>query len=137
MNRWVLTGVIVVALLVIIGVLYDQGAFEGMQWTGWAIVVSALAAPYMAVKNALFGNKYQKDFVLKYKQMREETVQHRINLDQKIKEKEQRIAQLDKELELIDAKMNVLELKKKNVEKEVNLMSIDETKQEVQDLFGD
>lgn len=137
MNKWVLTGIIVVALLIVIGVLYDQGAFDGLQWTGWAIVVSALAAPYMALKNALFGNKYQKDFQLKYKKMREETIQHRIDLDQKIKEKEQRIAQLDKELELIDAKMSVLEMKKKNVEKEVRSMSIDETKQEAQDLFGD
>ncbi len=137
MNKWVLTGIIVVALLIIIGVLYDQGAFESLQWTGWAIVVSALAGPYMAIKNSLFGNKYEKDFKVKYKKMREETLQHRIDLDQKIKEKEQRIAQLDKELELIDAKMNVLEMKKKNVEKEVRNMSIDETKQEVHDLFGD
>jgi flagellar motor component MotA len=137
MNKWILTGIIVVALLVIIGILYDQGAFDSLQWSGWAIVVSALAAPFMAIKNALFGNKYQKDFQLRYKEMRKETIQHRIDLDQKIKEKEQRIAQLDKELELIDAKMNVLELKKKNVEKEVHNMSIDETKQEVQDLFGD
>jgi len=137
MNKWVLTGIIVVALLIIIGVLYDQGAFESLQWTGWAIVVSALAGPYIAVKNALFGNKYQKDFELKYNKMREETIQHRIDLDQKIREKEQRIAQLDKELELIDAKMNVLEMKKKNVEKEVHSMTIEETQREAQDLFGD
>ncbi len=137
MNKWVLTGIIVVALLIIVGVMYDQGVFEGMQWSGWAIVISALAGPYMAVKNALFGNKYEKDFKVKYKKMREESIQHRIDLDLRIREKEQRIAQLDKEIELIDAKMNVLELKKKNVEKEVRNMSIDETKQEVQDLFGD
>jgi len=137
MNKWVLTGIIVLALLLIIGVLYDQGVFESLEWSGWAIVISALAGPYIAVKNALFGNKYQKDFQLKYKQMQEETIKHRIELDHKIREKEQRIAQLDKELELIDAKMNVLELKKKTVEQEVKNMSIEETRREAQELFGD
>ena len=137
MNKWVLTGIIVIAILIIVGVLYDQGAFESLSWTGWSIVIAALAGPYMAVKNALFGNRYQKDFQTKYKQLQKETIQHRINLDERIREKEQRIAQLDKELELIDAKMNVLELKKKNVEKEVSKMSVEETRRAAQDFFGD
>ncbi len=137
MNKWIITGLIVVGLLVIVGVLYDQGAFDNMQWSGLAMVLAAVAAPYMALKNFLFGNKHLKDFEVKYADMKEETIKHRVELDERIGAKEKRIAQLDKELELIEAKMDVLELKKKNVEKEVNNMSIEETQQEAHDLFGD
>ena len=137
MNKWIITGLIVVALLVIVGVLYDQGAFDNMQGSVMAMIMAAIAGPYIALKNFLFGNKHLKDFKVKYNQMRDETVKHRVELDERIGAKEKRIAQLDKELELIEAKMDVLELKKKNVEKEVNKMSLEETRHEVHDLFGD
>jgi len=137
MNKWIITGLIVVGILVIVGVLYDQGVMDNMQWSGMAIILAAVAGPYMAVKNFLFGNKHYKDFDVKYKEMRESTVQHRINLDERIGAKEKRIAELDKEMQLIEAKMDVLELKKKNVEKQVNNLTVEETRQEALDLFGD
>jgi len=137
MNKWIITGLVVVALLVIVGVLNDQGVFVCMRWEGMAIALSAIAAPYMALKNFLFGNKTQKDFKVKYNEMRDETVKHRVDLDERIGAKEKRIAELDKELQLIEAKMDVLELKKKNVQIEVNRMTIEETHNETQDLFGD
>lgn len=137
MNKWILTGFIVVALLIIVGVLFDQGAFDNMKGSSLGIILAAVAGPYMAFKNFLFGNKPMKDFEVKYNQMRDETVKHRVELDERIGSREKRIAELDKELELIEAKMDVLELKKKNVKKEVNKMSIEETRQNVHDLFGD
>jgi flagellar motor component MotA len=137
MNKWIITGLIVVGILIIVGVLYDQGVMDNMQWSSMAVILAAVAGPYMAVKNFLFGNKYYKDFDVKYKEMREHTVQHRINLDERIGAKEKRIAELDKEMQLIEAKMDVLELKKKNVEKQVNNLTVEETRQEALDLFGD
>ena len=137
MNKWIVTGLIVVGLLVIVGVLYDQGTFDSMEGGTIAMVLAAIAGPYMALKNFLFGNKHLKDFEVKYDDMRTETIKHRVELDQRIDQREKRIAELDKEMELIEAKMDVLELKKKNVAKEVNNMSIEETRDEVHDLFGD
>ncbi len=137
MNKWIVTGLIVVGLLLIVGVLYDQGTFDSMQGGSMAIILAAIAGPYMALKNFLFGNKELKDFEVKYDNMRNETIKHRVELDERIGAREKRIAELDKEMELIEAKMDVLELKKKNVAKEVNNLSIEETTQEVQDLFGD
>ena len=137
MNKWIITGLIVLALLVIVGVLYDQGTFDNIQGGSMAMILAAIAGPYLALKNFLFGNKHLKDFEVKYDHMRDETIKHRVELDERIDGKEKRIAQLDKELELIEAKMDILELKKKNVEKEVNNMSIEETQKEARDLFGD
>jgi len=137
MNKWIVTGLIVVGLLVIVGVLYDQGTFDSLEGGTIAMVVAAIAGPYMALKNFLFGNKHLKDFEVKYDNMRDETIKHRVELDERIGQREKRIAELDKEMELIEAKMDVLELKKKNVAKEVNNMTIEETRDEVHDLFGD
>ena len=137
MNKWIITGLIVVGVLVIVGILYDQGVMDNMQWSGMTVFLAAIAGPYMAVKKFLFGDKHDKDFDVKYKKMRESTVQHRINLDERIGAKEKRIAELDKEMQLIEAKMDVLELKKKNVEKQVNNLTVEETRQEALDLFGD
>ena len=137
MNKWVITGLIVVGVLIIVGVAYDQGAFENMTGSGWAMIAAALAAPYMAVRNFLFGNKHLKEFKDKYNTLQKEETVHRTDLDKKIKEKEKRIAELDKEIELLDSKMDVLELKKEKVAKEVKDMSIEDTKREISDLFGD
>jgi len=137
MNKWVITGLIIVGILIIVGVAYDQGAFENMTGSGWAMIVAALAAPYMAVKNFLFGNKHLKEFKGKYETLQEEETAHRSNLDKNIKAKEKRIAELDKEIQLLDSKLEVLELKKEKVGKQVNDMSIEETKNEVRNLFGD
>ncbi|MEN8119565.1 MAG: hypothetical protein ABFS35_04435 [Bacteroidota bacterium] len=137
MNKWILTGIIVLGLLIIVGVLFDHGAFDNIEGSFIGVILAAIAGPYMAFKNFMFGNKPMKDFEVKYNQMRDETVKHRVELDARIGAKERRIAELDKELELIETKMDILELKKKNVKREVNKMSIEETKQDVHDLFGD
>jgi seryl-tRNA synthetase len=136
-NKWVITGLIILGILIIVGVAYDQGAFDNMTGSGWAMILAAVAAPYMAVKNFLFGNKHLREFKDKYESLQQEEVVHRTDLDKKIKAKEQRIAELDKEIQLLDSKLEVLELKKDKVVKEVKDLSIDDTKREVRDLFGD
>ncbi len=137
MNRWLITGLVVLGLLVLIGVGYDAGLFSEYEGSTWAMVLAALAAPYMAVKNFLFGNKDLKAFELKYKNLEQEEIKHRADLDARIQAKEQRVAELDKEIQLLDSKLEVLELKKTKVKKEVEDMTVQETKQELSDLFGD
>ncbi len=137
MNRWLITGLVVLGLLVLIGVGYDAGLFSEYEGSTWAMVLAALAAPYMAVKNFLFGNKDLKAFELKYKNLEQEEIKHRADLDARIQAKEQRVAELDKEIQLLDSKLEVLELKKTKVKKEVEDMTVQETKQELYDLFGD
>jgi hypothetical protein len=136
-NRWLIVGLIVLAILIIAGIAYDQGAFDNMEFGRLATFFAVLAAPYMLVKNMLFAHKDLKSFQTKYSQLKTTEVAHRTEMDQSIKAKEQRIYQLDKEIQLLDAKMEVLELKKKKVEQDVNSMSVSDTKKEVRNLFGD
>lgn len=137
MNKWLITGLIVVVVLILVGVAYDQGLFNNMSGGTIGMILAGIAAPYMAVKNWLFGDSYRRQFKEKYTQMNADEQVHRVEYDQKIVEKEKRVAELDKEIQLLDAKLEVLELKKKNVEKDVKSMSVDQTKREVQNLFGD
>ncbi|MBN1251797.1 MAG: hypothetical protein JXR51_01085 [Bacteroidales bacterium] len=137
MKNWIIAALVVIGILIIIGVAYDYGLFDNISWEGGAIMLAALAAPYMAVKNFLFGNKHLKEFKEKYENIRTQEITHRSNLDESIKAKEKRISDLDKEIQLLDAKMDVLELKKKNVEKTVKDLSIEDTKKEALNLFGD
>ena len=137
MKKWVIAVIIIVVVLILIGIAYDNGLFDNLSWTGGSMLLAALAAPYMAFKNFLFGNKHLREYKLKYDEIRTKEIKHRLSLDESIHAKEKRIADLDKEIELLDAKMDVLDLKKKNIENTVNNLSIEETQKEAQDLFGD
>jgi len=136
-NRWLIVGLIVLVALIGIGIAYDNGLFDNMSIGGLSIIFTILAAPYMAVKSFLFGNKRMTELQQKYNQMKGQEVVHRTEMDSQIKVKERRIAELDREIQLLDAKMEVLELKKKNVERYVNSMSVDDTKNEFRNLYGD
>jgi hypothetical protein len=136
-NKWLITGLIVIGVLILVGVAYDQGLFDNIKGTTLTMILAGLSAPYMLVKNWLFGDKFRQDFRKKYDVMNADEQVHRVEYDQKIAEKEKRIADLDKEIQLLDAKLEVLDLKKQKVEQDVNSMSIDDKKREVQNLFGD
>jgi TPP-dependent 2-oxoacid decarboxylase len=136
-NRWLITGLVVIVILIIVGVAYDQGVFENMSGSTIGMILAGIAAPYMAIKNWLFGDSYRKQFRQKYAQMNADEQVHRVEYDQKIAEKEKRVAELDKEIRMLDTKLELLELKKKNVEQDVKSMSIEQTKSEVKNLFGD
>lgn len=137
MNKWVIVGLIVLVVLIGIGIAYDNGLFDSISIGVFSILFTVLAAPYLAVKNFLFGNKRMNELQEKYTQMKGQEVVHRTDMDKQIKAKEQRVAELNREIQLLDAKMEVLELKKKKVEQYVNSMSVDETKNEFRNLFGD
>jgi hypothetical protein len=136
-RNWLITGLVILIILVLIGVAYDQGLFDNLRGTGIAVIITALAAPYMAIKNWLFGNKLQQQFKAKYDAMAEQEKVHRVDYDQQIALKQKRIADMDKEIQLLDAKLEVLELKKKKIEQDVKSMTIEDKKREVQNLFGD
>jgi hypothetical protein len=135
--RWLITALVVVLILIIVGVAYDQGLFDNLKGSTLGMILAGLAAPYLALKNFITGDRFRKEFRQKYDRMDLEEKEHRMEYDTKIAEKEKRIAELDKEIELLDAKLEVLELKKQKVEQSVKVLTIDETKREVQNFFGD
>jgi hypothetical protein len=135
-NKWVIIGIIIL-VLILIGIGYDQGLFDNLDGSFIGIILAGLAAPYLAIKNWLVGDKFQRQFKERYDKMKSDEIIHRTDYDHKIMAKEKRIAELNREVQLLDSKLEVLELKKSKVEQSVKEMSIDSTKREAKDLFGD
>jgi hypothetical protein len=136
-NKWLITGLAVIGVLILVGVAYDQGMFDNISGGGFAMIIAGLAAPYLAIKNWLTGDRFREKFRHKYDLMNQDEIKHREDYDKKIQAKEKRLADLQRDIELLDSKMEVLELKKKRVEQDVKSMTIEETKREVHNLFGD
>jgi len=136
-NRWIITGIIIVVVLILVGVAYDQGLFDNIGGGAISAILVGLAAPYMAIKNWLFGDKFQRQLKDKYKAMQSDEIVHRTDYDQEIALKQKRVAELDREIQLLDAKLEVLELKKQKIDQDVRSMTIEDKRSEVQNLFGD
>lgn len=111
-NKWVIISIIVIIVLILIGIGYDQGMFDNLSGSVIGMIIAGLAAPYLAIKNWIVGDKFQQRFKQKYDLMKSDEIIHRTDYDQKILAKEKRIAELDREIQLLDSRMEVLELKK-------------------------
>jgi septal ring factor EnvC (AmiA/AmiB activator) len=134
-KRWWITVIVIVVVLIIIGILYDNGMLN-FKWQGLTMIFAGLAAPYTLIKNWLFRNKDAQDILGKHQQIRAEEKIHREQTDEEISKKEQRIKDLDKDIELSEKKIQLLEEKKKNVTKDVKKMSIEDTQNEAINYFG-
>ena len=88
MNKWLLTGIIIVIVLVVVGIMFDQGVFDNLSGGVIGMLIAGLAAPYMAIKNWIVGDKFRTQFREKYTQIEKEEKTHRVEYDQKILEKE-------------------------------------------------
>lgn len=135
MKRWIIIALIVgVILLIVVGYLYDQGYLD-FKWQTLTMIFAALAGPYQMIKG-YFSNKSVQDMLKKQQALQQEEKQHRVDFDGQIKEKEQRIQTLNKELELTTARFELLEEKKKKIQTDVEKQTVQETQKDAQDLFG-
>jgi septal ring factor EnvC (AmiA/AmiB activator) len=134
-KRWWITALVIVVVLIVIGVMYDNGMLN-FKWQGLTMFFAFAAAPYMLIKNWLLRNREAQDILGKHKQIRADEKVHRAKTDEEIAKKEQRIKDLNKDIELSEKKIQLLEEKKKNVTREVKKMSVEETQDEAINYFG-
>ena len=135
-KRWLITIGVIVLVLIVIGILYDNGMLN-FRWQGLTMVFAALAAPYTLVKNWLIKDRKTQTLVNQHKDMLENEKKHRKDFDEQIKLKEDRIKLLDEEIKKSEKKVKEIEIKKKSVSKEVKEMSIEELQSEGVKYFGD
>jgi len=131
---WIAGGLVVVVIALVI--LSATGVIN-LSWQDFTMIAAALAAPFKFIFDKLGGADGVDELLDKHEKMRKEEAEYRKKMDGVIAEKEQRIINLNKDLELQDAKLQLVEEKKKRVDQEVKSMSIAETKSEAQDLFGE
>ncbi|MCP4179060.1 MAG: hypothetical protein GY756_14975 [bacterium] len=115
-RRWLITIGIIVLALIVIGVLYENGMLN-FKWQGLTMIFAALAGPYTAIKKIFFRDKRVEQMIKKHEDIKKEEIVHREVTDKQIAEKEKRIKDLNKELELAEKRLEVIEAKKKDVDK--------------------
>lgn len=131
---WIVLGFVVLALALV--VLSATGVID-LSWQDLSMIAAAVVAPFKMLFDQFGGKDEVDEIVDKQKQRQEEEKVHRQEMDVLIAEKTKRIEQLNQELEVQDAKLQVIEEKKKRVAIEVKSMTVEETKKEAQDLLGE
>ncbi len=131
---WIILGFVVLVLAVVI--LSATGIID-ISWQDLSMIAAAAVAPLKMLFDKLGGQDEVDKIVDNQKQRQQEEKEHREKMDALIAEKTKRIEELNKELEVQDAKLQVVEEKKKRVATEVKSMTIEETKKEAMDLFGE
>jgi len=136
MKIWIYVLIGLGLLFLVVGYLDDQGILN-VKWQWLTVAISLLAGPFKLVKGWLTGNKSKVDDILtKNKATQKEEVVHRETFDKDISDKKAKIDELQKKIDLLDTKIQTLDEKKNNVDKEVNNMSLDETKNEFEEVYG-
>lgn len=127
----IITLLLVAGVLVVVGYLVYTGK---IRWQPLTMLFAALAAPFRFLYG-LFGSK-EEEIREKHRQMRETEKVFQDTLETQIKEREEKIATLNRQVELIDGKLELLRQKRMLVDQEVEGMSISELQREGQRLFG-
>ena len=136
MNRtWLITIGIIIVVLIAIGIMHENGMLN-FEWQGLTMLFAGLAAPYTLLKRFLIKDPQTQRLIDKHEDMKKDEKVHREVYDEEIAKKENRIKELNKELELTEKRIEIIELKKKKVKKEVKELSIDEMQEEAIDYFG-
>ena len=131
---WIVVVFVVIVLALV--VLMATGIID-VSWQDLSMIAAAAVAPIKLLFDQLGGQDEVDKVVDRQKQREEEEKVHREQMDKLIAEKEERIKELNKELEVQDAKLQVIDEKKKRVETEVKSMNIEQTKKAAQDLLGE
>jgi len=135
MKTWIYVVIGLAITFLVVGYLNDQGLLN-VKWQWLAVAISLLSGPFKLVKNWLSGNSKVDSILDKNKQTKLEEATHRETYDKDIEAKKAKIEALQKDIDLLDTKIQLLDEKKKNVDTEVKNMSLDETKNEFNEIYG-
>jgi len=130
MKKWIFTIIIV---LIAIAIFYAVSG--GLKWQPLTILFAALAAPLRFFAGLLGGS--EEEIRKRHEVIREGELLYQKDLETKIRERQEAIQALEKEIELMDAKLVALEEKRARIHSEIKNMTIEERQKAGQDLFGE
>ncbi|NUO83055.1 hypothetical protein HUU05_23540 [candidate division KSB1 bacterium] len=122
---------LVLAVVVVSGYLVYNGIIK---WQPLTMLFAALAAPLRFIIG-LFGSK-EDEIRARHEKLRETEAAFQERLLTRVQERESRIAELNRQIEIIDGKLELLRLKRQAVDQQVEDMSLSELQREGQRLFG-
>lgn len=129
MKKWVTVIILVIAVA---GVIY--AVKSGLiRWQPLTIIAAALMAPFRFILS-LFGS--EKEIRQRHEEKRDEEHAFQLALEQKIQQREERVANLYKEVDYLEARMRVLRSERDNLSEEMKTMSTEKKQKLGQDLLG-
>jgi hypothetical protein len=122
-KKWLWTIIIVIVILLLLGFLYSQGIIT-IKWQWLAVIFAGLAAPFNLLKNYLSGKNIKSDKILQasMKRKQEEEI-HRKKFEAYSYQKEQRIKELEAEVQILKNDIDKVKLERKQKEKQIQQMS--------------
>ncbi len=130
MKKFIILFLVIVAV-VVSGYLVYKGIIK---WQPLTMLFAALAAPFRFIMG-LFGND-EDEIRERHEKLRETEAAFHERLLTRVQERENRIAELNRQIEIIDGKLELLRLKRQAVDQQVEDMSLSELQREGQRLFG-
>lgn len=137
-THWIIL-IAIAGVGVLVGSYIALSKFGMMPKISWQ-QITILAASFFGPAKALFDKFFQKNEVdqlaEKQKAVREAEEKYRKDMDAKVNAQQQKLAELTKEIEVRNAKLEVIEERKKRLEVETKSLTVEQTKTEAQTLFG-
>ena len=137
MKKWIIIIIVVIAALIGVGVLYEAGYLHFKSSTLSALV-TALAAPYMFIKNKLFNRNSPESVEEVINRAKDGLIKdedHREEYDSKIAQQEQEISDLKAQINRQDGVLSSKALEAEQVNVAVREMSSEEISKEFEKLY--
>ncbi len=138
MKRWIIIfAIITLAILLIVGYLYDQGYLDNLKWQWLTVLAAAIAGPYKFIAKKLRGDDITsiKESEEKYQGIKQEEQARREEIYKKLEEKDQQIQVLNDDLEEMYQELQRLKRQRRSAREEVEAMDTDEKLKEFDNEF--
>jgi len=130
MKKWLVGAVIVFGLIIII--YLDKN--EIIRWQPLSIIIAAIAAPFRLIM-AILGNNAE-EVRKRHEAIRQRETEYQTDIDRQVQDREQKISNLKKEIDIIDTRLELLQKRRQLVEEEVKKMSLKEMQEAGRKYFG-
>lgn len=132
---WLVIGLVVI--VIVVGVLMYMGIIPSIDWQHLTIIAASIFGPIKALFDSVGGKKKVDEILAKNALIREQDEEYQKEMEAKVLEQQKKLDELSKEIEVRNAKLEVLEEKKKRVAAETKALSVEQIQGEAKNLFGE
>lgn len=136
-SKWFIIGIIIILILTVLGYAYYKGWIH-TSWQWLTAILAALAGPFEMIAT-LFGKNKKLENIIKNSTTRKQTeINHRLVYDNIIQKKEQRIQELQAQVNKQQDQIDSLDLNYKEIDKKYqNETDITTLQNQFLDAYGD
>lgn len=136
-KKWLWIVIILIVVLLFLGFLYSKGLIN-VKWQWLTVILAAAAGPFKFFSNLFSGKSVRSNrYVQSHQNRIDAAKQHRMVYDQAILEKEEKIKELEAQVNVLEQKIDDLELSQQQVHDQVSNMNDDDLQDAFLNLYGD